>query len=263
MANLPDLDTANAGLVAYWNALDDGGLSDFAPNEALSDTRIGSYTLYDNGFTATYNTITGRNATVRVKQDGWFVVYFDRTAEYQTNQTDAPRGPWDLVNKWTAYNSGTAPTVTDHSLERAINSLMSELSNSGSVTYDAADVGLYDFGNSGATNLTMLSFYTDVDDTYGFSYTAGTTREHHSVFTRNRNDNTINSFYGTTTFDGVDLATSDNSGNAFYGTYDVIGNGAAPSDSTEYQTTVDTNVTGADVGRDFVEVSGGTLVMWS
>lgn len=49
MANLPDLNKSDIGIVAYWNGIDNTAASDISPAEVLTEGTIQSYSQYDNG----------------------------------------------------------------------------------------------------------------------------------------------------------------------------------------------------------------------
>lgn len=236
MANLPDLDTGSIGMIAYWNAIDQGGASGISPDEVLSDGSIPSYTIYDNGVEGQYNLTTGRQATFRVKNDGWMVVYLDRTEKYAVNRSNVAdcRGPWDVANAWT---SGTSE-IEQSTLERAINSLQANLSNSGSITYNTTDVGLYDYAHPNVSTVTVLSAEntgateaSDVTD-YGFSYTSGTNRVVHAVVGKAiRNQYAEGQLLSPSL---SDIANCTTGGGTVYGSYDLLGNAEAPDAATEY-----------------------------
>jgi hypothetical protein len=183
MSDLPDLDSSQISFIAFFNAIDQGGVQSIDPTEVTNHGNVQSYTLYDNGVEGVYTTTTGRDCAFRVKEDGWFVAWFNRYENFNNGQNGNPdnlRGPWDLLNDWVSEDY--ADDVTQNSLERCINALKGELSNSGSVTYSASDVGLYDYRYSSAAGITVLSSLLHNDDNNGtdskfpgLQYTSGTT----------------------------------------------------------------------------------------
>lgn len=187
MSTLPDLTTSNIGYISYWNAINSGGVGSITASDALSDSNISSYTLYDNGwegkYTINFSVGGSRDITVRVKQDGWFVAYTDRTNNYQTNNTGSKtNGYYDIAHDWTNHgseNSGgtTISAMPVNTLERSIHSLQSQLSNSGSITYSSSDVGLYNYEYTSATTTTIMgsSVGTHGSFTSGVLYTSGVT----------------------------------------------------------------------------------------
>jgi len=236
MATLPDINTSNVGMISYWNAINSGGVSSINASDCLADGNISSYTLYDNGFVAnydiTYDTYFGnsttRTVTARVKQDGWFVVYMDRTNNYQQSQSVPTRlnGYWDVIDSWTNVES-PSNAFPQSKLERAIHSLQSNLSNSGSVTYNQSDVDMYNYEFTSATNTTMMSARSGGDTlaTYGSIYTSGTNVLFYSCqgssgsYVNNRVD-----------FEGTTICATEQQ----VGTLDVLSLSLAPNPNTEY-----------------------------
>jgi len=209
MAELPDIDTSSTSFIAYWNALDNGAV-DIAPTEVTSQNGVIDYTLYDNGVEGSFDLVYTSNrflnesksdvipATFRVKTDGWIIVYLDQTEnyggpitmspDYQTPRyTEGIGGWWNVEPTWAdwGYNSNgnnntlqNTPSVEGNGLSRGINLLRQELSNSGVMTFNYSDVGLYDYLDPDATATTMLSAKHNrgkVSKTTSFTYTAGTT----------------------------------------------------------------------------------------
>lgn len=229
MADLPDLDTTSIEFIAYWNAIDQGGVDAIEPEEVLTDGNISAYAIYDNGVEGTYNSTTGRTITFRVKNDGWFVTYFDRTENFDIDVTDQTtiRGPWDISNNWT--DSGH-DTITRNTLERAISSLQNQLPNSGDIGYNDADVGLYNYNRSTATTITLLSHRGSNDAS--FSYTSATDRIWHVIAAKARrkrgDDGHVEAPSGTRIVD------SNNGNTTKYGAYDMLANVETPEPATEY-----------------------------
>jgi hypothetical protein len=239
MATLPDLDTSNISYIAYWNAIDQGGIGSIDPEEVLSDGNINSYTLYDNGIQIdSYSTPTGRNIQARVKTDGWIVAYLDRTENYGTLSGSVQRGWWDFANDWT--DALNLSSFTNNTLERAIYSLHSQLSNSGSITYNTSDVALYNYEYPDATATTGMAMKTENDNskTSGFSYTSSTTIYAGAAVATAYNNNT-GSNYARAKFEGTKIAEVSDSIN--YGSIDLVGDGYIPNSGTEYQATNNTN----------------------
>lgn len=159
MADLPDLDTTAISFVAFWNAIDQGGVDAIDPEDCLSDGAIQEYTLYDNGWEGEYTLPgTGNDATVRVKSDGWFVAYLDRTEVYTQTVGDPSNipGPWDVLFDWTNPSS-TVSDLENNTLERSINALAQELDNWDDILYVDSDVGLYDYWVSDADEYVLFS----------------------------------------------------------------------------------------------------------
>jgi len=236
MADLPNINTSNIGFIAYWSAINDGGVSSINASEALSDPNIQSYTLYDNGWEAVYSSTTGRNITVRVKQDGWFVAYIDRTNTFTQSASSKPNGYYDIINNWT--NSGSNISAFPvNTLERAIHSLQGGLSNSGSITYNSSDVGLYNYGYPSTSTVTEMGTQTGGSATSGFIYTSGVTLLYVSG----------QAVGGNVSFEGT---TIENNGNP--SSLDILSSGLIPNSGTEY-----------DMSLSSGNANGSILVLWN
>lgn len=247
MPDLPDLDTTGVSFIAYWNAVSQGGIAeaDMDAEDVLSDGNINSQTLYDNGVIVEYNLLGGypegggnggtREATMRVKNDGWFVAYIDRTEDFgiQTGQADTIRGPWDIMNAWTGTSTST---IVNNALERAINSLQGQLS--ASPTYQTSDVGLYNYEHPNADFASMFSaeggpktsafLYTSATNVLWAVATGSAEQDFSSRFVywdRGGADEILLGGGGNPVFGVVDLLDADAGG--------VTGN-LIPNDSTEY-----------------------------
>jgi hypothetical protein len=238
MGTLPDLDTGNISYISYWNAIDQGGVGSIDPEEALSNGNIQSYTLYDNGYTLKFQSTTGRTIDMRIKTDGWIVAHIDRSNDYIQSTNSKPRGRWDIINDWTNGRDGT---ITNNSLERAIRSLAGSLDNFGSMTYNSADVGLYnyEYPDSQATTFADISLSTSGSSagpvSGGLSYTSTTTiyaadAVGSRILKAAGNGGTVE-FEGTTVYTGYDS-------NNFFGSLNITGNGLMPNSGTEYQLSV-------------------------
>jgi hypothetical protein len=257
MADLPDIDTSDVSFIAFFNAIDQGGVTDIDPTEVTNHGNVQSYTLYDNGVEGVYTTVTGRDCAFRVKEDGWFAAWFNRYENFDNSENEDPdnvRGPWDLVNDWTDFN--TADDITQNSLERCINALKNELSNSGSVTYSASDAGLYDYRNQSAAGITGLSCYNDStniatngDHSYeypGLQYTSGTTVHWAAgIASGEARHDDFDGYGGSIDIDFENTNIIDADGDdydrdlAVWGGIDLISRGLIPDADTEYTGKVD------------------------
>lgn len=252
MADLPDIDTSGIAFFAYWNAIDQGGVGSIDPSECLTDGSINSYTTYDNGVQIdSYSQSPNRTIKARVKNDGWIVAWMERTTiDLAVNTTSTPDGPWDVAQNVHSINNGD---VQNNHLERTINSLVSNLSNSGSMTYNTGDVGLYNYEYPSASNTSTFSYTATDYDEYnsgGISYTADTDLVGAwTVGYRTGIDyNTYVKFDGTN-------ALNVSSDNNYHGSLDLLANGLLPNSGTEYQMDVG-NVNGN------CNAAGDTVIMW-
>jgi len=239
MATLPDLNTGSIGFIAYWNVEDQGGLdgSQWDVDEVLSDGRINNYTLYDNGVEGSYTFPNGRDGSFRVKNDGWFITYIDRSNPGEgataTQNPDNARGEWDIAHDWTS--TGTISGVNSNTMARGINSLQNNLVNSNGITFNWGDVGLYHYGYAadGATNVTLLcdraransgSYNTSTDTDLGsFIYTSDTTM--HAAYSAASGNGASGAMYADV--EGNVLFNTPTRGNnsyqaSAYGAFDLI-----------------------------------------
>lgn len=258
MSTLPDITTSNVGYIAYWNALNHG-VGSINASDVLSDGNIQSYTLYDNGFTAQYSGIT-RTFTVRVKQDGWFVAYIDRTNQYNAQASSQQNGYWDILNDWT--NTGTnISTFPNNVLERSIHSLQSQLSNSGSITYNSSDVGLYNYQYTSATTSTQFGStynigptrHSNPDHYSGLLYTANT----NISFASSQGSASANGGSSSCSFEGVTIVTNSDSPSSI----NLLSRGLIPNSQTEYDAKL--SVSTNDNTGSYAHSHPTVLTMWS
>lgn len=266
MSDLPDLPTGQVSYVAYWNAIDDGGVAEIDAEDVLTDPGIIEYTLYDNGVTMKYQGQVG-TVNARVKNDGWFVTWLDRSENFATDYIrpfgDPPypeddispvSGWWNIGNAWPS--PGGTTDYTQHTLERVIQSLQSQLSNSTVITYNTGDVGLYNYQYSDAEYSTFMSQGIGNGNVQpGFSYTDTTTLYAAVAFGYcSRNNNSSGG--GDCSFEGVDIA-SINQTDPNLGVIDLLERNLIPNANTEYQ---------GEVSANFYDASQANLdviVLWS
>lgn len=260
MATLPDLDTTTIGYIAYWNCIDQGNVSDIEPDEVLDSTRINNYTLYDNGIEGRYTSITGREITFRVKEDGWIITYFDRTNTFSVLEGSPIRGYWDIGNDWTSggSNDGSESDLTQNTLATAINELRQHMSNSDSMDFAFSEVGLYNYEYDTSTNTTLLShgeqqYDTTFSVTPGFSYTSETVLNFVAAIASSNA-----SVSAGAAFEGVDLTNHD--GGDEYGTLDALAQGLVPSAGTEYEHTLTGD--GTTYYGSTVTSQGDVVALW-
>lgn len=271
MANIPDLDTANISFVAYWNAIDDGGVSSIDPEGALSSNNISSYELYDNGVEGKYqkgfpvdtfdnDMSTTDRVNFRVKSDGWIVTWLDRTEEYGANtlydvnngEWDPLHGPWDIIYNW--HNTETVGQFSPNRLELAIQDLQSQLSKSDGISFNLSDVGLYNYEYPDATTTSWFGLFQSLNNdtqnsaTGGLSYTSSTTLYDAYAAGINGPSNSTTSEVG---FEGKTVAgTSDRR----QGAINLIDDGLISQPGTEYQ------MSGSN--RDYGSYNGNVLIVW-
>jgi len=242
VSDLPDVATGSTSYLAYWNAIDQGGVNEIDPTEVTSNGSVSSYTLYDNGLEGTYNLDDGGvSASFRVKNDGWIVVSLPDTDTYQRteNRTQNPdpfeaRGHYDVIG-W--RNEDIETTITNNLLFQAISSLRSSFSNSGAMSFSKSDCGLYNYANESATNTTTFSQQSDPSlGTPSFSYTSNTTLHYGAVTASSwvKDDSyNGNDYKSQMDFEGYTLINTAKTGNK--GCADVLGLNLVPDPGTEYQ----------------------------
>jgi hypothetical protein len=215
MSTLPDIQTDETGLCAFWNAINQSTEDSIDPSEVTSDSDIASYTLYDNGIEGEYNMANpgGYNCHFRVKTDGWIVTYFDDEGDDKLGAaTPDVHGQFDIVHNWANGGQWSYP---EHELERIINSLASELSNWATIQnyYNSADVGLHSFDYQAATGVTILTEYDGDNTSSGedtgtveFTATPGTD-VHYAVASGILNSGSTGTAYYR--FEGNDVCTDE------------------------------------------------------
>jgi len=268
MSDLPDLDTNNVSFVAYWNAIDDGGVGQIDPEETLTSSYVNSYDIYDNGVVIDYESLIGRDygrnklysdgkpITVRVKTDGWFVAYLDSGSDFATQSASRISGMYDVAASW--ENPESVAEYSQNTLERAINDLQSELDNSGNISYNTSDVGLYNYQNESASNINGTSLFGGSSGTGGFSYTPNTTLYEAIAAgcgSSRSNFGTSGSFEGTTLFSFS--GGNNNNFERHFGAVDMLANDLIPSDGTEYQSSFSTSGDSSVSNAQIV-----TIILW-
>lgn len=235
MATLPDIDTTQVGWIAYWNAIDQGGLNSIDPEDVLSAGFITSYEIYDNGIDGVGTSPNGREINWRVKNDGWFVAWMDNNETYSKNEGSRSTitGHWDINPDWTSGNTRST-LMTNNNLEIRINDLARQLSNWDSSIYSSSDVGLYQYDYSSPTTATMLQIAgSDNNSNYNsfngktanFMYTSNTTLYYGAVSGHGEGAGNANATFENDTFAG---------GNGNHGSIDALNDGLIPDAEVQY-----------------------------
>jgi hypothetical protein len=155
--SLPDLDTSNIGFIAFWNALDQGGAPDIDP--ATAEGAFSTTQEYSNGIDGSYLLTTAavdnREIKGRIKDDGWIIVWLDRSFDEATRVSSGStlNGPYDIVTDWGANNAGD--WTSNFALADAINDIRNSLSTS--TSFNRGGVGVYNFNYEPATDFTIVS----------------------------------------------------------------------------------------------------------
>ena len=179
MANLPPINTGNVGLIAFWNAHDHrvNGAS-ITPADCIP--YFSAYTVYDNGIDGYRALGSGRHFNMRVKSNGWFISWIDRTNTFfYPNKAVSDfgesehKGYYDVLWDWITYATDISDTET--TLSYIIDQLYNQLSNKAQFTFTATDVGHYCYEHPNATVLTLTSSYFISSHTGYIQYASGTT----------------------------------------------------------------------------------------
>jgi len=179
---LPDISTDGISFIGYFNVLDHGA-SDIDPTEAESG--MVGYKEYSNGIEGTVEVpqVDGPNRIIscRVKDDGWIIAWLDRSNEERDHTNDIPQGTYDVMYDWTAAKTNGIgsgqyrPGVADTMMAKAVELLVSELSNSAAITVNRSDVGVhnYEYGGSATTYTVMSKLSTGGSDIHNVAVSAG------------------------------------------------------------------------------------------
>lgn len=265
MSDLPDINTSNVGFLAFWNALDDGQVSDIDPDEVTNSGRVSNAVFYDNGLTFDYQIpLQNQDRTVsgRCKEDGWLVIYMDRTLEIDRNvnyTNTLPQGPYDLMDNWQQVDTRDNQdepnsSVITNNLARGINHLQGQFSNSANISFNYSDVGLYNYNHTGATTTTCFSVATwgGTGGTFEFSYTAST--DLYEVLATGACTSDDNLDQQTVSFEGTQLAqVASDPYDAEFGVVDAIAGGLVPNAGTAY---------GHDISSQGYDTRGDVLTVW-
>lgn len=269
MSDLPDLDTSAISTVCFWNAISDGGVSSIDPTEATNDGNLKNVTYYDNGIEGDYrvtldsNGLVVRDAKVRVKNDGWFVAYLDDSFESKTSsfvpstKDEYTPGRWDNIHfPFGGFGGGGAGKQGP--LSDIIDSIRSNLSNGGTMTFNTSDVGIKDYVNPDATTITYLALRGSGNETtYNWSYTDSTDILAHEIRFVGKDGNDNVGYVSNTSidWDNTTIMSGNSNDNSYkMQTYDGQAAGLTPSAGS----TVDIYFYGANAG----DIATGQALLW-
>lgn len=187
---LPDLDESQIGVIAFWNAMENGA-DEVEPMEITEYDPLQSYELYSNGVEGkvpySYEK-KDMEFDFRVKTDGWHMVWVRRqndfVADYPASDADDYYGYWDIINDWTDPSSNS-DMLPDGVLGHLINEIASYTAPQGVVS----TVGYYCMEYPDANSIWQADHQTHGEIDSGLSYTSDISRYYHAVFGVHR-DNT-------------------------------------------------------------------------
>lgn len=159
MANLPDLDTGNIGIISYWCAHDYRATAGATIDPTDVIDILDSYTIYDNGVDGTYSK-DPRTVNVRVKNDGWIIAWIDRTNQYAQNIAQGNwhyNGYYDILLNWKDADSNISSDTT--TLIETVADLYNDLSNLGDFDFYKEDVGNFCYEFPDASTFTLASTF--------------------------------------------------------------------------------------------------------
>jgi len=221
MATMPDLPTSDVGLVAYWNAIDNGAIS-IDPKDALSYFNLAQYKQYDNGIRGTatvgYSERPNSFFNFRVKSDGWVIVWISDTEDFYGTDysgSEAKDNLIDFFDDWTS-DSYNGDFIDNGSSLAIIAGLADELTGD-PPNPDNVDIYCYAYPN--ATNINVIK-----DQNATFSYTSGITRKYEALAGYDYNTSKLITPNGS-----AELAD----GNIF--AVDSISSGLTPDEGTSYE----------------------------
>lgn len=258
MANLPDINTANVGIIAFWNAEDHKTAGVVDPTDCTGV--FTNYSVYDNGLDGDISLGSGRLFNCRVKNDGWCVAWIDRTNTFfYPNKLVSDfgesgyKGYYDILWDWISYNAGISATLT--TLSYILSLLEAALETSGDFTFAAGDVGHYCYEFTSANVMTLLSvFVNGAAQTGNVQHTTGTSIYYAAVTAAEyqyHGGAPLAYFAGNHIIDSVPMNF------ARYGTADIKAENWMPNPLTDYAL----YIYNPDLSGDFG--LGSILILWS
>lgn len=154
MSELPDLDTTQIGAIAYWNAVDQGGLSEdqIDPIPLVDSELVAQFNRFDNGVQGllSYPQPNASDLTLnfRIKTDGWLLVWDNGNTNYRAGPDSVGHG--SLVKGSMATSPEQFPTTL---YSDAISTLNSGMYISGNFSH--GEVGYYNYDIQSATSLRL------------------------------------------------------------------------------------------------------------
>lgn len=251
MAELPDLDTTEVGILGYWNALDDGA-EEVDPTEVVDWDRLSTYGQYDNGVVGSAmgeSTVVfqdeswdWREVNFRVKTDGWILAWLDRTNEFakdlKRGDDEKPSGYYDLIYPWT-YPRQDDIRLPESTLSHVI-SRLGELTTPNEHTPD--EVGYYSYEYPDADQITTVTQYeteletdAELELVSGVGYADGSTRHYHAVVGSTTDGDGDDGSYGfDLSYAGEEFVSRPSDTYFKYGCMDALAENLVPDDEVLY-----------------------------
>lgn len=154
---LPDLPVDEVALCGYYNLIHHGGLpndKEFDETKVTNADRAIISTYWDNGVEGEFDGFNGSTLKFRVKDDGWVIIWYEDHALDAFNET----GVWNLIPEWKSGFRGGWTSIKNNNLERAIRTMLQELSVWDLIQYEATDVGLFSFAFPQAKAITYSGY---------------------------------------------------------------------------------------------------------
>lgn len=261
MAELPNLDTSTVGILAYWNAIDNGA-SEVNPENVLNIDNLQTYNQYDNGVQGTMkiwmrvgnpagtqqNEYSVRTVHYRVKTDGWVLCWLDRTNEFNKNLSEGngdvkPDGYYDIAHTWMRSQDDTK-AFPNSTLQQAMSVIVPEVTPDAFGTTPSPTHYCYEYTNSNQLAIASESWYPggndSLSDTFSVGFEGTSTIDYHAFAGFGYNIHTYDSNY--LRYSGVDVWTDGTDTNVdgvdLFGTFDGVAEGVAAADGTLYDTEV-------------------------
>jgi len=224
MATLPDLDTTQIGVIAFWNAhdhrVDPASGATIDPTDVLGVLK--SYTLYDNGVDGLIDYGPRTDINVRVKNDGWIIAWIDRTNQFFQNVNDSYpyKGYYDLLYNWKDVSNEISSNT--NTLVEVINYLYNQFSNSADFSFVKSDVGVYSYEFQSSSTITLASTVKYGGTDYlKFFATSGTALYYVVATGAVLTGGTGNNYY-VRYRDGTDIASGTSADPNRYGVLDLM-----------------------------------------
>ena len=268
MANLPDINTADVGIIAFWNAHDhlSNGADTIDPTDCTGI--FTSYSVYDNGLNGYIDPNakgwggSGRYINVRVKNDGWTIAWIDRTNTYfypSKLSTDfgesEHKGYYDILWDWFQYSANINSSYS--TLSNMLYRLYDALSNKASFGFASTDVGHYCYEFTNANVLTLLDHQVPSGSgtiTAYVQHTTGTTIYYNAIASTvyGKTSHSANAYFADHQIAGTICDPSC----VRYGTADILSENWSPDPQIDY----DVDTYAAALGAT---AHSAILILWS